>query len=72
MCTTCMSTASEAVSWGTPALAAGAAALMTGIRLKVLPGRGGRNEVAAEGSVADIDGVDADGVDADVVEASAT
>lgn len=45
-----MSTASEAVSWGTPALAAGAAALMTGIRLKVLPGRGARDEVATEGS----------------------
>lgn len=34
MCTTCFSSASEAVSWGTPALAAGAAAVMTGVRLR--------------------------------------
>lgn len=60
-----MSTASEAVSWGTPALAAGAAALMTGIRLKVLPARGARDEVATEGSEADVDAVDAERVDAD-------
>jgi hypothetical protein len=37
MCTTCVSTASEAVSWGTPALAAGAAAVMTGIRMRFGP-----------------------------------
>lgn len=37
MCTTCVSTASDAVSWGTPALAAGAAAVMTGIRMRFGP-----------------------------------
>jgi hypothetical protein len=67
-----MSTASEAVSWGTPALAAGAAALMTGIRLKVLPGRGARGETAAEGSEAEAEALDADGVGTNLVESSAT
>jgi hypothetical protein len=40
MCTTCVSTASQAASWGPPALAAGAAAVLTGVRTR-FPGRGG-------------------------------
>lgn len=38
MCTTCVSTASQAASWGPPALAAGAAAVLTGVRTR-FPGR---------------------------------
>ncbi|CAN5205403.1 hypothetical protein BH20ACT3_BH20ACT3_15280 [soil metagenome] len=49
MCVTCVSTAGQAASWGTPALAAGAAAVFTGVRTRFpARGRGGDTGEPAE------------------------
>jgi hypothetical protein len=46
MCVTCVSTAGQTASWGAPALAAGAAAVLTGVRSR-FPARVRHDETAA-------------------------